>query len=100
MAITQTKTWTRASTRTPFWVTNDLTKEYIKKNYIDTGKILDLRRVEDASGHLSVSLTTVFASMDTRQEFLSDPIMEEHNRQRDGHNQYHNISEETTIESD
>ena len=100
MAITQTRTWTRANTSTPFWVVNDITKDYIKKTFIDTGKILDLQRVEDATGLLSISLVTVFASIEAREDFQNDPTITEVANQRNIHNDYYNIIEELTVESD
>jgi hypothetical protein len=99
MTVTQTRTWTRANTSTPFWVVNDLTKDYIKKTYIDTGKIVSLQRVEDATGLLSVSLVTTFASIEARQDFQIDPIITQVTDQRNIHNTYYNIIEETTVES-
>jgi hypothetical protein len=41
----------------------------------------------------------VFASLDAREEFQADPIIVEVTTQRDGHNQYYNILEELTLES-
>ena len=100
MAITHTRTFTRPTIRTPFWVANDLVKNYIKTTYIDSGKILDLQRVEDATGLLIVSLITVFANTESRDEFIADPRMVDLYSQRTLHNQYHNIIEELTIEND
>jgi hypothetical protein len=75
MAIIITKTQTRPNVNIPFFFeTNLLSQEYIdymRKNYKDTGKLIDFNRVM-SEDKLSVLITTTWESQEAFAEYCSD----------------------------
>ena len=76
MAIKLTKTWTRESVDTPFFVYPAETKQHIADNYEATGK---MTRVEtnqaEANGLLSKVTVNIFRDAAALEEFLEDPTL-------------------------
>lgn len=74
--ITLIKKQTRPSTDIPFFFESNLVNReygmYLKKNYIDTGKLITVDRVM-SEDKLSITLTTMWESQKAFADYYSDP---------------------------
>jgi hypothetical protein len=99
MPIKRTKTMTRKETTAPFFKPRLNLVDYIQAAYVDTGKIVSLERVADATGLLSVQTLTVFKDEESKQEYDTDPEIILIQAAQDDHNALHDIVQTITIET-
>ena len=97
MPIKRTLTFTRPTVDTPFWVHGSPVREHIHETYIATGKVLDLQRVNDATGLLEVKLVTVFKDNESMEEFLEDPRLDGTHKDREDYHATVNITKTVEV---
>jgi hypothetical protein len=98
MPIKRTLTFTRPDLDTPFWVHSSPIREHIHSAYIETAKVLDVKRVEDATGLLEIKLVMIFRDNDTMTEFLDDPWLVGTHKDREDYHDIVGITKTTEVE--
>ena len=75
--ISIVRTQTRPSTDIPFFYQTSLVRPdygaYLKKNYIDTGKLIKFERTM-TEDQLTITATTVWESQEAFSKYFSDPF--------------------------
>jgi hypothetical protein len=98
MSVKLTRTFTRPSTTVSFWAASPETKAQIDAAYVATGKLLSVVRHVPESTSLTQVIEYVFSSVETLDEFATDPALFAVVQERDTYNEAHGITNTHVVE--